>query len=153
MKKGASHRNHKRLLLVEDDELFSQALVDYLSPRYSVQPVPNADRAWELLSQEIPELILLDITLPGTDGISMLKALKERLAQVPVIMLTAMDRIQTVVECMKQGAADYLTKPIISEELLASVERALESVEMKRELDQRRELQLVTNPAGRSPGP
>lgn len=146
MKRNTNERAHqKHLLLVEDDELFSQALVDYLSPRYSVQPAPNATKAWDVLNREIPDLILLDITLPGTDGITFLKSLKERIRELPVIMLTAMDRIQTVVECMKQGAVDYLTKPIISEELLASVERALESVEMKRELDQRRELQLMTN--------
>ena len=146
MKKNSTEDGYKkRLLLVEDDELFSQALVDYLSPRYSVRSAEDAPMAWDLIGQEIPELILLDITLPGSDGVSLLKSLKEKMQNIPVIMLTAMDRIQTVVECMKQGAADYLTKPIISEELLASVERVLESVDMKRELDQRRELQLVTN--------
>lgn len=145
MRKNASDNHRKRLLLIEDDELFSQALVDYLSPRYAVRSAEDARQAWDLIAQEIPELILLDFTLPGQDGLGLLKSLKEKLKGIPVIMLTAMDRIQTVVECMKSGAADYLTKPIISEELLASVERALESVEMKRELDQRRELQLVTN--------
>lgn len=145
MKKNSRDNQPRRLLLIEDDELFSQALMDYLSPRYSVRSAEDARHAWEQITKEVPELILLDITLPGMDGIALLKSLKERLQHVPVIMLTAMDRIQTVVECMKQGAADYLTKPIISEELLASVERELESQEMKRELDQRRELQLVTN--------
>lgn len=146
MRKNNSERNtRKRLLLIEDDELFSQALVDYLSPQYEMDPVRDSDEVWVYLRKNIPDLILLDITLPGVNGIVLLKELKEKIPEVPVIMLTAIDRIQTVVECMKQGAVDYLTKPIISEELVASVDRALESMEMKRELNQRRELQLVTN--------
>jgi DNA-binding NtrC family response regulator len=60
-------------------------------------------------------------------------------------MLTAVDRIAKVVECIKLGAFDYLTKPVIAEELIASIERAVESTEMRRELDQRRKLQLESN--------
>ena len=60
-------------------------------------------------------------------------------------MLTAIDKIQTVVECIKMGAVDYIAKPFIVEELLASLQRALENVEVKKELEQRRVLQLAVN--------
>jgi DNA-binding NtrC family response regulator len=97
------------------------------------------------LNQRVPDVVLLDITLPGQDGVDLLKNIHSRLPDMPVIMLTAVDKIQTVVECIKIGAFDYLAKPIIVEELITSINRALESVEIRRELDQRRELQIAQN--------
>lgn len=135
----------KKILMIDDDELFGQAMLDYLQERYVVEIAASADDGLRKLTGREFDLVLLDITLPGTSGIDLLKSIRKQWPEIPVIMLTAIDRIQTVVECIRQGAFDYLAKPIITEELVTSVERAFESIDMKRELEQRRRLQLETN--------
>jgi DNA-binding NtrC family response regulator len=140
-------RNNKkpRILLVEDDALFRQAMRDYLADNYQVIDAENAATAFEHLNTSRYEVILLDLTLPEVSGTEVLQRIHDEGKDIPVIMLTAVDRIPKVVECIKLGAFDYLTKPVIAEELLASIERAVESSEMRRELEQRRNLQLESN--------
>jgi DNA-binding NtrC family response regulator len=135
----------KKILLVEDDELFREAINNFLAERYDVTGAESAEAALELLNKAIPELILLDITLPGMDGIAFLKKIKATWPQLPVIMLTAIGRIPQVVESIKLGADNYLTKPIDGDELLLTLERVLETSENKRELEHRRKLQLTDN--------
>lgn len=135
----------KTILLVEDDELFRQAMHDYLSDLYLIKEADSTEAALILLNKENPDLLLLDITLPGEDGIAALKVIRNRWPELPVIMLTAIDKIQTVVECVKMGAIDYIAKPVIVEELLASLQRSLETVEVRKDLEQRRVLQLAEN--------
>lgn len=135
----------RRILIVEDDDLFCQAMVDYLSESYSVAVSGSAESALITLANRGFDLLLLDITLPAMNGTELLKKIRRQWPGMPVIMLTAIDRIQTVVECIRLGAFDYLVKPIISDALLTSVQRAFESIEMKRELEQRRRLQLEEN--------
>jgi DNA-binding NtrC family response regulator len=140
-------RNHKkpRILLVEDDPLFRHAMRDYLADHYQVIDAENAVAAFDYLNNSRYEVILLDLTLPEVGGTEVLQRIRDEGKDIPVIMLTAVDRIPKVVECIKLGAFDYLTKPVIAEELLASIERAVESSEMRRELEQRRNLQLESN--------
>jgi two-component system response regulator AtoC len=146
MEKSNKKKDIKRkILLVEDDELFRQAMNDYLAENYIISAADSAETALALLNKEHPDLLLLDITLPGQNGIGLLKLIRNRWPEIPVIMLTAIDKIQTVVECIKLGAIDYVAKPIIVEELLASLERALETSEVRKELEQRRVLQLAEN--------
>lgn len=132
-------------MLVEDDELFHQAVQDYLGDRYEVVVAVSAEEAITALRKKKPDLILMDVTLPGMNGIEALKQVKQLFPDIPVTMLTALEQIPRVVECMKFGAFDYLSKPVIVEELLASIDRALDAVEIRRELDQRRNLQLLSN--------
>jgi Response regulator containing CheY-like receiver, AAA-type ATPase, and DNA-binding domains len=135
----------KSILLVDDDELFRQAMNDYLSETYLIREADSAETALVLLNKENPDLLLLDITLPGQNGIGLLETIRKKWPELPVIMLTAIDKIQTVVECIKLGAMDYVAKPIIVEELLASLERALDTLQVRKELEQRRGLQLAEN--------
>jgi DNA-binding NtrC family response regulator len=134
-----------KVLLVEDDLLFRQAMSDSLSDAYQVQEAETVAAGQALLAKELFDVVLIDITLPGTDGTELLKFISIGFPQTPVIMLTAIDRISKVVECIKLGAFDYLTKPVIAEELFSSIQRAIESGEIKRELEQRRKLQLIHN--------
>ncbi len=138
-------QHRKTILLVEDDELHQEAIKDFLGEHYDIQPAGSAEEAQRLLNEILPDLILMDINLPGIDGVDMLKKTKKRLPNVPVVMMTAVDHIPTVVECMRIGAFDYLAKPINAEELMVTVPRAFESADMKRELDQRRRIQLDKN--------
>jgi len=135
----------KNILLVEDDELFREAINNFLAEKYEVTFAESAEQAQAILATTVPDLILLDITLPGMNGVDLLKAIKSSWPDLPVIMLTAIGRIPKVVESIKLGAYDYLTKPIDAEELLLTIEQALESSEMRRELEQRRKLQLAKN--------
>jgi len=133
------------LLMVEDDELFRQAMIDYLATIYKIQVEENAESALLFLNRNPVDAVLVDINLPGESGISLLKAIRQHFPDLPTIMLTAVDRIQTVVECIKLGATDYLTKPVIVEELLICIDRAIESSELQNELRRRRDLQLFEN--------
>lgn len=137
--------NRKRILLVEDDELYRDALNDYLAADYHVLEVDSAEEALGVLQKDRVDLLLLDINLPGMNGIEMLKKAKASWPDLPVVMLTAVNLIPKVVESMKLGADDFLTKEIDTEELLLTIGRSLEASELKRELEQRRELQLATN--------
>lgn len=135
----------KNILLVEDDELFREAINNFLAEKYEVTFAESAEHAQAILATTVPDLILLDITLPGRGGIDLLRDIKISWPDLPVIMLTAIGRIPKVVESIKLGAYDYLTKPPDAEELLLRIRQALESSEMRRELEQRRKLQLAKN--------
>jgi two-component system, NtrC family, response regulator HydG len=135
----------KNILLVEDDELFREAIDNFLAEKYEVTFAESAEHAQAILATSVPDLILLDITLPGKDGIDLLRDIKSSGLDLPVIMLTAIGRIPKVVEAIKLGAYNYLTKPLGAEELLLTIAQALESTEMRRELEQRRKLQLAKN--------
>lgn len=141
MKKTIRHH----ILLVEDDELFRDAIMDFLAEKYKLSAAKSAETALLILKESLPDLVLLDITLPGINGTDMLKSITNNWPDLPVIMLTAIDRIAKVVECIKLGAYDYLAKPIDADELLLTIARALEASEIRRELQQRRNLQLARN--------
>lgn len=114
----------KNILLVEDDELFRNAMNDFLSDRHNVWAAESSEKALMILEKRTPDVVLMDITLPAMNGIDTLKRIKESWPNLPVVMLTAIDRIASVVECIKLGAFDYLAKPIIVEELLSTLARS-----------------------------
>jgi DNA-binding NtrC family response regulator len=137
--------NKKNILIVEDDPLFQRSLDEFLSMKYQITATGSAEAALEELEKKLPDLIVMDIMLPGMNGIELLRKVKSAWTEIPVIMLSAVDQISKVVEAIKAGAFDYLAKPLILEELYMRIDRALESSDMKSELDQRRRLQLAVN--------
>jgi DNA-binding NtrC family response regulator len=134
----------KTLLLIEDDDLFRKSLLNFLSDQYEVLQELSAEDSLQRLQKQQPDVVLLDITLPGMDGRVLLKKIREAWPELPVIMLSAIDRIPTVVECIRQGAFDYLAKPVNPDELLMAIHRASETTDMRREVLQRRNLQLLS---------
>ena len=106
-------QNQNTILLVEDDELYQEAIRDFLSDKYDVVVASSAEEAQKVLSKQLPDVMLMDINLPGIDGVEMLRRTKADHADLPIIMMTAVDRIPTVVECIKIGAFDYLAKPCL----------------------------------------
>ncbi len=114
-----------RILLVEDEVRLSQALVEiFQKNRYGVDAVYTGPEGLKYAQGGIYDAIILDIMLPGMDGISILKTLREEKNQVPVLLLTAKDDVSDKVKGLDCGADDYMTKPFSTDELLARI-RAL----------------------------
>jgi len=114
-----------RLLLVEDDPQISRFLVKGLSEeRYRVDLVEDGDVAEERAAVERYDAILLDILLPGRDGLSVCRSLREGGVDTPILMLTARDAVADRVAGLDCGADDYVVKPFAFDELLARL-RAL----------------------------
>lgn len=111
-----------RLLLVEDEKELSNGLVTILKHNnYSVDAVYDGEEALTYLEAENYDAVILDIMMPKLDGISVLKALRARKNNVPVLMLTAKSEIDDKVLALDYCADDYLTKPFATKELLARI--------------------------------
>ncbi len=114
-----------RILLVEDEERLSSALVEiFKKNRFGIDAVLNGNDGLEYAQSGIYDAIILDIMLPGIDGLTLLKKLRDEHNNVPVLLLTAKDDVTDKVAGLDCGADDYMTKPFSTEELLARV-RAL----------------------------
>jgi len=114
-----------RLLLVEDDERIADALVEDLSDQhYVVDAVYDGQSGWDYADAAPYDLILLDVMLPGIDGITLCQKLRQAGHQTPILMLTARDRVCDRVIGLDAGADDYLVKPFDLQELSARI-RAL----------------------------
>lgn len=114
-----------RILLVEDEPKVASFVARGLkSESYTVDIASDGIEAEHLASTESYDIIILDIVLPGKDGIEVLRSLREKNLRTPVLLLSARDRVQDRVNGLDAGADDYLTKPFSFEELLARV-RAL----------------------------
>src|SRR5262245_51552386 len=115
-----------RVLVVDDDERLYALIASYLEQN-DVSPVSaqNGRRALELLEREAFDAVLLDVMMPGMDGLSVLKALRGRWPGLPVIMLTAKGDETDRVVGLELGADDYLAKPFSPRELLARMKAVL----------------------------
>jgi len=114
-----------RILVVEDERKVAQAIQEGLeSELYSVAVAHTGEDGFFLASSERFDLVVLDIMLPGRNGIEVLSAMRKRGLQVPVLVLTAKDAVEDRVLGLDAGADDYLVKPFAFPELLARV-RAL----------------------------
>lgn len=114
-----------RILIVEDELHLSEALTQILKKQnYSVDAVNDGISGLDNALSDIYDLILLDIMLPGIDGITLLKTIRKEGISTPVILLTARGEISDKVIGLDSGADDYLAKPFSTEELLARVRAA-----------------------------
>jgi DNA-binding NtrC family response regulator len=123
------------ILIVDDDpgirESFRVILEDY---QYEVLEASDGLPAIDILRASQVDLVLLDIRLPGMDGIDVLSRIKGIDEQVEVVLVTAVKTVRTAVAAMKLGAFDYLTKPFEEDELLSVIRRALERRSLEREV-------------------
>ncbi|MGE5239047.1 MAG: sigma-54-dependent transcriptional regulator [Chloroflexota bacterium] len=116
----------ERLLIVEDESTLCQSLKRVLEREgYEVEARENAESALKLLEEEIYDLVVTDIILPGIDGIELLGTIKERFPEVTVIVITAYASLDTAIKAFRVGAYDYVVKPIIHEEIRQVVRNAL----------------------------
>lgn len=128
----------KRVLLIDDEARVRASLKAVLEPTYETIHAADAQEGLELFRKEAPHLVLLDVILPGADGLSVLQTMRAEDRTAPVIMLTGTKSVKTAVNAMKFGAADYLSKPFDVEELRIIVERALNTQELQQEVKQLR---------------
>jgi len=104
---------NKTILIVDDEKDLCTILSDSLSrDRYRVVTAFNGKMGLQLVKKEKPDLILLDIKMPGMDGIEVLRKIKKMKKEIVVIMFTAYGTIETARKAMKLGSYDYVTKPV-----------------------------------------
>jgi DNA-binding NtrC family response regulator len=119
-----------KILVIDDEEGVRESLKFALKDNYKVILSSNGKEGMLLIERENPDLIILDIILPDTDGITLLKEIKKNYKDIPVIILTAISQIKTAVEAMKIGAVDYIPKPFDIEELIIIIEKTLKTKEL-----------------------
>ncbi|MFA6414024.1 MAG: sigma-54 dependent transcriptional regulator, partial [Syntrophales bacterium] len=127
-----------KILIVDDDRLLQNSLNNILAENYDVIIAGSGEAALQALKKQDVDLVLLDIRLPGIDGVETLRQIKGAGDNTGVIMMTAYEDIKTVITSMKIGASDYLVKPLDVEELEIIVEKALENIKLKREVEELR---------------
>ena len=123
-----------RILVVDDEQLVRWSLRERLTAEgHDVVEAATAEEAVDRSRDDI-DLIFLDFKLPDGDGLSVLRKVKERTPDLPVILMTAFSTIENAVEAMKLGAFHYVNKPFNLDEVLLLAEKALETVSLRREV-------------------
>ncbi len=120
-----------RVLLVDDDPIILDSLSGFLQLEgYQVQTASSVQAARKALEEDACNLVISDVTLPGSDGFELLKHVRKEHPEVVMIMITGYATVESAVEAMKQGAYEYLTKPVIDDDLRLAVRRAMKQQEL-----------------------
>ncbi|HSX79581.1 MAG TPA: response regulator, partial [Candidatus Saccharimonadia bacterium] len=123
------------ILIVEDEKILADSMALYLERHaYATAVVYTGEDSLPLAEENSPDVMVVDIRLPGIDGLEVLRRIREASPSTEVVMITAYASIATAVEAMKRGAFDYLSKPLDLDELCVVVDKALTHARMRREL-------------------
>lgn len=120
--------------IVDDEETIRDSLELTLSEFYDIQCYADGESFLEDLDRNLPDLVLLDIGLPVMSGIEVLEKVKETHSELPVIMITAFEDIKMVIRSMKNGAFDFILKPLNPDILELTIEKALKSIALQKEV-------------------
>jgi two-component system, NtrC family, response regulator AtoC len=131
--------NQPVMLVVDDEAGVRQSLQLVFNKAFRVVEATSAGDAIQKATEERPDVALLDIVMPGTDGLEVLKRMKQVQPECQVIMLSALNTARAAFAAKDTGAFDYITKPFDVEELRLRVERAMEKVELSREIERLKE--------------
>jgi len=134
-----------KILVVDDEAIIRESLKDWLSDAgYSVLTADDGTQALSLIEKETPGIAIIDLVMPGMDGIELLKKAKEILPSIEVIIITAYASIPTAIAAMKQGAYDYMEKPFSPERVELLIKKLIEhkrlveeNMSLHEKLDQR----------------
>jgi DNA-binding NtrC family response regulator len=146
-------RSPLRLLIVDDDEDLRATLVSHFERGCTVTAAGSGEEALARAAKARFDVALLDLHLPGMDGLELLARLKELQPEVEVLLLTAHSSIETAVQAMKKGAYDYLTKPFRMGDLDVHVQKAFEKAQLARRERQWVEQVRYESPRYRLVGP
>jgi len=115
----------KKHVLVVDDEIGALTLIGIMLERggFGVLKAKDARAALAILDENIPDLIILDVMMPGMDGIELCKVIRERngMSETPVLILSARGDAESIIKGIEAGANDYLPKPILHHDLVSKV--------------------------------
>jgi DNA-binding NtrC family response regulator len=138
----SSKRMNSHIFIVDDDPTIRYSLKELLSrDGFAVHALKDGQSALQFLKQQLCDVIIADINMPGLSGFELLKRVKEEYPEVAVILITAYGTIQSAVNGIKLGAFEYVTKPLNDEEVKLCIERALEQRNLRHEnLELRRQL-------------
>ena len=128
MSRAAGH-----ILIVDDEEAICWGLRKLLeTEKFTVDVASSAEDALERVGKRPPDLIVLDVRLPGMDGLTAMSKFHEKLGAVPIVVMTAYGNLNTAISATKDGAIEYLTKPFDLEQVVAAVRRGLASRKLSR---------------------
>ena len=133
------------VLLVDDDRMVLESMADYLAREgFAVLTAADFQEAEKLLASRPIDLVIADVNLPDRDGFELLRDVRERFPETLVILVTGYGTIESAVEAIRLGAFDYVTKPILADELKLAIDRAVgqrrlvvENKNLKQQLDER----------------
>jgi two-component system response regulator AtoC len=132
----------EKILIIEDEKLIRWSLAELLTKeRYQVFSAEEGNSAIKLMDDESFDLILLDNKLPDIEGMDILRLIIKDYPDIPVIIMTAYGSVDQAVEAIKSGAYDYLNKPLNFDELLITIQKALETTRLRREISRIRQEQ------------
>ena len=139
-----------RILVVDDDRTLLEIYGDLLTEAgYAVATASSGPQAIDLIAREIFDTILTDIVMPDTSGVEILRAVRARDLDVPVILVTGSPSVETAIQALEMGALRYLVKPVQQSTLLAAVEHA---VRLKRLAELKREALILVGALGKLVG-
>jgi putative two-component system response regulator len=131
----------EKILIVDDEKIVRRSLNKCLTRNgFSCLEAGNAKEALENLSREPADLVILDITMPGTSGSELLPQIKKAFPDTAVVMATAVVEPNIIINCMKNGANDYITKPFDINQLVSNINMALKKRELELNLKEKRHI-------------
>jgi DNA-binding NtrC family response regulator len=136
-----------KILVIDDEKRVREELADFFSNQnYTFFEAPNFNQGLELLNKTEIDFVILDIRLPDVDGLSGLNIIKENFPNVEVIMVTGHGDINVVIECLRRGASDYLSKPFTFNDLNAAIERTKKFAQLSERLKlMEQSFQIISN--------
>jgi len=138
-----------KVLLVDDEKDFIESLAERLELRdFKVSTALNGTDALNLIKENDFDVIVLDVKMPGKDGIETLKEIKNTNQLPQVIMLTGHATVETAIQGMKVGAYDYIMKPTVTEDLIKLINKAFTIVEEQKERIRRAEIENIVKKRG-----
>lgn len=119
----------QRILIVDDELGTRESLKMILKDNYDITTVCSGKEALQIVDKGLPSVVLLDVMMPGEDGLRVLEKIK-KMTGVPVIMITALNSVKSAVKAMKAGAFDYITKPFNVDEIRVVIDKALSTYDL-----------------------
>lgn len=119
-----------KILLVDDEQEFLSALAERLELRgYQVTAAGSGEAALKAFESEVPDIVVLDLMMPGLSGFDVLKQIKFRFEFIPVLLLTGYGSTKDGLKGMHYGAYDYLMKPLNIDDLITKIQEAVQAVD------------------------
>ncbi len=135
------HTSPLKILMVDDEDVFPEEIAPELREQgYECETASDGEQGIKLAASFLPDVVLCDLMMPRMNGDMVLRKLTERIPATQVIMITAYGTLDGAVDSFRNGACDYLLKPVIIEDLLAKIERIKNERQLRTEVQQLRQI-------------